>query len=267
LCPCGRGEIDADGICPSCERDLPELLKWEQWERDAPRRAAEYAEAKRRYELAIVVECPYCGSAPGRVCRTAGPSGARTTKGVHVHADRWRAASDPHWKAPAAQGARDRSAAETPFAVDCPDCDTPNGNIELRYCHIHRCRAIVVKRGVRCLMPGESASFPYCHSHSRSSGFPHDFLATEEMLTWATVAYPGVDAEAETARFRQYWQTKRTFETRARDWHHTWRSWMSDAQQAADGGRLQGDYGYSRRPAMDQIIASSIIPRLRAVDA
>jgi hypothetical protein len=64
---------------------------------------AEYAEAVRRHELAITAECPYCGAAPGLVCRTAGPSGIGHPKGVHDHRDRYRAAEhlldppDPPW--------------------------------------------------------------------------------------------------------------------------------------------------------------------------
>jgi hypothetical protein len=54
---------------------------------------AEYAEAVRRHETAITVECPYCGSAPGLVCRTAGPAAHGShPKGIHDHRDRYRAA-------------------------------------------------------------------------------------------------------------------------------------------------------------------------------
>jgi hypothetical protein len=53
---------------------------------------AEYDEAERRHELAITAECPYCGAAPGLACRTRGPSGVGHPKGVHDHADRYRAA-------------------------------------------------------------------------------------------------------------------------------------------------------------------------------
>lgn len=54
---------------------------------------AEYAEALRRHEVAVTAECPYCGAEPGRVCRTAGPSGIGNPKGVHDHGDRYRAAA------------------------------------------------------------------------------------------------------------------------------------------------------------------------------
>jgi hypothetical protein len=56
------------------------------------RAEAEYAEAVRRHQVAIGAECPYCGAAPGTVCRTAGPSGTGNPKGVHDHASRYRAA-------------------------------------------------------------------------------------------------------------------------------------------------------------------------------
>jgi hypothetical protein len=63
-------------------------------DRDVARQKAEaeYAEAVRRHEVAITADCPYCGAEPGRVCRTAGPSGIGNPKGVHDHADRYRAA-------------------------------------------------------------------------------------------------------------------------------------------------------------------------------
>lgn len=66
-------------------------------------RAAEYAEAVRRHELAVTIECPYCGARPGQSCRTSGLTGKSAPKGVHDHTDRHRAATDPEWKAQAEQ--------------------------------------------------------------------------------------------------------------------------------------------------------------------
>ncbi|MGO9294781.1 MAG: hypothetical protein ACLP52_13060 [Streptosporangiaceae bacterium] len=60
---------------------------------DQQRREAEYQEATRRHELAVTVECPYCGAVPGLDCRTAGPTGSRYPKGIHDHAGRYRAAT------------------------------------------------------------------------------------------------------------------------------------------------------------------------------
>jgi hypothetical protein len=51
-----------------------------------------YAEQLRQHEIAITVECPYCGAAPDEVCRTAGPTGLRHSKGTSDHKDRLRAA-------------------------------------------------------------------------------------------------------------------------------------------------------------------------------
>jgi hypothetical protein len=64
-----------------------------QRNREARRQQAEadYAEAVRRHKIAITADCPYCGAAPGSMCRTAGPSGIGNPKGVHDHADRYRA--------------------------------------------------------------------------------------------------------------------------------------------------------------------------------
>lgn len=60
---------------------------------DEERWRAAYAESVRRHELAIQVECPFCGAQPGEVCRTTGPSGKRQPKGVHDHRGRYRAAT------------------------------------------------------------------------------------------------------------------------------------------------------------------------------
>ena len=69
-----------------------EAAEWQREETRQQRREAEYAEALRRHEVAITAECSYCGAAPGSVCRTAGPKGFGNPKGVHDHADRYRAA-------------------------------------------------------------------------------------------------------------------------------------------------------------------------------
>lgn len=70
----------------------------QSWENRRQEGEAEYAEAARRHELAMTVECPFCGARPGMACRTAGPSGAGHPKGVHDHKDRYRAATDPERK-------------------------------------------------------------------------------------------------------------------------------------------------------------------------
>jgi hypothetical protein len=69
-----------------------EAAEWQREEDRQQRRVAAHAEAMRRHEVAITAECSYCGAAPGRVCRTAGPKGFGNPKGVYDHADRYRAA-------------------------------------------------------------------------------------------------------------------------------------------------------------------------------
>lgn len=80
-----------------------EAASQQNWGERHQAQEAEYAEAVRRHELAMTVECPYCGAQPGTACRTAGPSGAGHPKGVHDHKDRYRAATDPEWKRAADQ--------------------------------------------------------------------------------------------------------------------------------------------------------------------
>ena len=64
---------------------------------DEHRKAAR-TEAKRRHEMAIAVECPYCGARPGVPCRSRGLNAIGQSKGIADHKDRYRAATDPEWK-------------------------------------------------------------------------------------------------------------------------------------------------------------------------
>jgi hypothetical protein len=71
------------------------------WRREEARRqqlAAEHEEALRRHKIAVTVECPFCGASPGKVCYTVPTTddGEAHTKGVHDHADRYRAATGQH---------------------------------------------------------------------------------------------------------------------------------------------------------------------------
>jgi hypothetical protein len=75
-----------------------EAASSERWRKRRQAGEAASAEAVRQHELAMTVECPYCGAQPGTSCRTAGPSGAGHLKGVHDHRDRLRVATDPEWK-------------------------------------------------------------------------------------------------------------------------------------------------------------------------
>jgi hypothetical protein len=67
----------------------------QSWQARRQSNEAEYAEAIRRHELAMSVECPHCGAQPGTPCRTAGPTGAGHPKGIHDHKDRYQAAANP----------------------------------------------------------------------------------------------------------------------------------------------------------------------------
>jgi hypothetical protein len=50
------------------------------------------AEIARQHELAVTVECPYCGSKPGKTCRSSGPDSIGQSKGIYDHKARYRAA-------------------------------------------------------------------------------------------------------------------------------------------------------------------------------
>lgn len=53
---------------------------------------------------------------------------------------------------------------------------------------------------------------------------PERFAVTAQMREWAAIEAPGVDVDAETAKFRDH-----TFRTAISDWGGTWRNWVRRA--------------------------------------
>jgi hypothetical protein len=83
-CSCGRAAYNADGVCPRCEEDQPPA-----WLELRCQKEREGQEVARRHQLAVMAECPFCGSKPGEVCRT---SPGQYSYGQHDHKARYRAA-------------------------------------------------------------------------------------------------------------------------------------------------------------------------------
>lgn len=55
---------------------------------------------------------------------------------------------------------------------------------------------------------------------------PDAFVVTDEMRAWASTATPGVDLDAETAKFRDH-----EFAKGRSDWLATWRNWIREAME------------------------------------
>jgi len=55
---------------------------------------------------------------------------------------------------------------------------------------------------------------------------PASFSLTQDLLDWAATEATGVDAHAETAKFRDH-----TFKTARSDWAGTWRNWIRTASE------------------------------------
>ena len=87
----GAGNAEALQVAVS-EFDYHEDQARQEEEYHRRRWDAEHAEKTRRHELAVQVECPACGAAPGDPCRTMGPTGPKA-KGLDDHKVRYRAAT------------------------------------------------------------------------------------------------------------------------------------------------------------------------------
>ncbi|HEY3924383.1 MAG TPA: hypothetical protein VGL75_07460 [Acidothermaceae bacterium] len=65
----------------------------------------------------------------------------------------------------------------------------------------------------------------------RGTTLPDDFAVTDGMRAWAATEIPLVDADSQTAKFRDFHTAKgSTF----KDWTAAWRTWMRNAQSYAE---------------------------------
>lgn len=77
----------------------------------------------------------------------------------------------------------------------------------------------------------------------RGTRIPDGFAITEAMAQWAEEKVSGLDVEAETERFADYWRAVPGQRGRKTDWVATWRNWMRRAHQDA---KARGTLGAAR---------------------
>ncbi len=97
----------------------------------------------------------------------------------------------------------------------------------------------------------------------RGTRIPEQFIVTAEMRTWAAGRTPGVNVDASTEKFVNYWRAKSGAGATKRDWLATWNNWLiSDyerlpqqrqpqptaAQRAAS---LVGTFNEPQQPALE----------------
>ncbi|MEN1941036.1 hypothetical protein WCE39_08075 [Luteimonas sp. MJ174] len=87
-------------------------------------------------------------------------------------------------------------------------------------------------------------------SVASGSRLPLDWSPSDEDLAFARRERPEIDANAEAAKFRDYWVAAPGAKGRRADWPATWRNWIrrADAPKAAPGQPVTG----SRAPAAPQ---------------
>ncbi|GAA3948142.1 helix-turn-helix domain-containing protein [Microbacterium soli] len=73
--------------------------------------------------------------------------------------------------------------------------------------------------------PGEVAP------RKRGSRIPEPFMLTAEMRAWAAAEVPGLDVDAHTREFVDYWRAESGAKATKLDWLGTWRNWMRKAHR------------------------------------
>ena len=85
--------------------------------------------------------------------------------------------------------------------------------------------------------PGEVAA------RKRAARIPDPFVLTAEMRAWAAAEVPGLDVDAHTREFVDYWRAESGAKASKLDWLATWRNWMRKAHRwnAPKNGRATPD--------------------------
>lgn len=63
-------------------------------------------------------------------------------------------------------------------------------------------------------------------ARKRGTRIPEPFMLTHDMKQWAADEVPGVNVEASTRRFVDYWRAESGAKATKRDWVATWRNWL-----------------------------------------
>lgn len=98
---------------------------------------------------------------------------------------------------------------------------------------------------------GESTPKPL----KRSKKAPSEFTVNDEMRVWASKETPGIDIEAETAKFMDY-----EFKDAKSDWLAAWRNWMRNAMKW-NTGRSNGGSHYETVEEHNRRIAEEVRKR------
>lgn len=107
---------------------------------------------------------------------------------------------------------------------------------------------------------------PSGDAKNRGTRLPAEFTVTPELRAYAAKKAPGVDVDAETEHFVDYWSAKAGQGARKVDWQATWRTWMRRAQerQGQRNGQRAGP-----RPTKDdkvRVLQSMKTPAQQAIE-
>lgn len=81
----------------------------------------------------------------------------------------------------------------------------------------------------------------------RGTRLPKDWQPSPEEQRWATDACPGIDAQREAEKFRDFWTAKSGKDATKLDWTATWRNWIRNAADRHRPG------GFQLRPPAEPI--------------
>lgn len=79
--------------------------------------------------------------------------------------------------------------------------------------------------------PPETHQRPTSGARKRASRIPDPFVLTAEMRAWAAAEVPGLDVDAHTREFVDYWRSESGAKATKLDWLGTWRNWMRKAHR------------------------------------
>lgn len=114
-------------------------------------------------------------------------------------------------------------------------------------------------------------------ARKRASRIPDPFILTSAMREWAAEEVPGLDLDAHTREFVDYWRAASGQNASKFDWVATWRNWMRKAHRWNPGSRdtfarqkqnnmLSIVESYRQKEQSDEEVRSGAAPRLQALD-
>ena len=79
--------------------------------------------------------------------------------------------------------------------------------------------------------PKENPQRTTSGARKRACRIPDPFVVTVEMRAWAASETPGLDVDAHTREFVDYWRAESGAKAAKRDWVAAWRNWMRKAHR------------------------------------